>query len=419
MLGFVLTLAVLAGTTTSFGQEAPDCDPDNGGLVLPEGFCALVVADDVGRARHLVVTETGDIYIALRGRRNGDGGGVLALRDGDGDGKADTRWRHDDDRGGTGIGIFEGYLYYGRDDAVLRFPMREGELAPAGEPETVVSGLPADRSHRAKSLAFGTDGALYVNVGSPSNSCQEEDRTPGSTGRDPCPELETHAGIWRFDGRATGQGQDDGTRFATGLRNTVALAWNPADERLYGVVHGRDQLHQNWSGMFTEEQSAENPSEEFIRISESGVYSWPYCIHVRERGGLILAPEYGGDGQTEGRCAGHQGPILAFPGHWGPNALLFYMGDQFPDRYRGGAFVAFHGSWNREPLPQQGYNVVFVPFRDGEPVRDFEVFADGFAGDEPGPRTASHRPSGLAMGPDGSLYVSDDSGGRIWRILHR
>ncbi len=109
---------------------------------------------------------------------------------------------------------------------------------------------------------------------------------------------------------------------------------------------------------------------------------------------------------------------MAFPGHWAPDGLLFYTGEMFPESYRGGAFIAFHGSWNRAPLPQGGYKVVFVPFAGDEPAGSYEVFADGFAGENVGPRSALHRPMGLAQGPDGSLYITDDRRGRIWRVFY-
>ncbi len=130
----------------------------------------------------------------------------------------------------------------------------------------------------------------------------------------------------------------------------------------------------------------------------------------------MLAPEYGGDGKSVGRCAGATLPVIGFPGHWGPNGLLFYHGPMFPSRYRGGAFIAFHGSWNRSPMPQAGYKVVFVPgppagFRPG-----YETFADGFAGGDLDPGGATHRPAGLAQGPDGALYITDDQRGRVWRV---
>lgn len=418
-VAWLATIALFGAPDSGLPQEgtSPLCDPDDGGLRLPEGFCALVVADGVGQARHLAVRDNGDIYVALRER--GSEGRLLALRDTTGDGRIDVRVPVWEASGGTGVALSGDDLFFAPPDAVLRFRLRPGILAPEGTPDTVVSGLPADRSHRPKSIALGLDGSLFVNVGSPSNACQREDRASGSPGLDPCPELETRAGIWRFPARATGLRQADGERWASGLRNTVALAVRPEDGALYGVVHGRDQLHGSWPELFDERQNAEKPSEEMHRIERGNRHSWPYCFHDPEAGRLVLAPEYGGDGREVGRCAELEAPIATFPAHWAPNALLFYGGAQFPERFRGGAFIAFHGSWNRDPLPQGGYNVVFQPFGVDGPSGEREVFADGFAGPSPSPREAAHRPSGLAVGPDGALYVSDDAGGRIWRILYR
>lgn len=418
LLRSAVSLAALAAMQApSAAESQPACDPDNGGLRLPSGLCALVVADDVGRARHLVVTSRGDLYVALRGGR-GSGAGILAMRDTTGDGRADVRELFGE-AGGTGIALVGNELYFGRNDAVVRYRLPTDGLVPVGRPEVVVSGLPAEGSHASKSIALDPAGALFVNIGSPSNACQVRDRSPGSPGADPCPELQRRAGVWRFELDRLGQTQADGERWATGLRNTVALAVDPASGALFGVVHGRDQLHQHWSHLYSERDGAEKPSEEFHRIDRGGVYSWPYCFHDGDLGRLVLAPEYGGDGSTAGRCTDLREPLVGFPAHWAPNALLFYHGEALGDRYRGGAFIAFHGSWNRAPLPQQGYNVVFVPFEGGRPAGDWEVFADGFAGENVGPRSADHRPSGLASGPDGSVYVSDDQGGRIWRILAR
>jgi glucose/arabinose dehydrogenase len=253
-------------------------------------------------------------------------------------------------------------------------------------------------------------------------------------GVDPCAELDTRAGIWSFDATRTGQTQADGQRFATGIRNAVAMTLGPsasstvqsdglADRpqggaRLWVVQHGRDNLAQNWSATFDEQESAEKPAEELLIVDEGDDFGWPYCYWDPQLGRKVLAPEYGGDGEQQGRCADIELPAFAFPAHWAPNAIVFYAGDQFPSSYREGAFIAFHGSWNRAPLPQQGYNVVFLPFNAGAPLASYDVFADGFAGGNLQPGEAAHRPTGLANGPDGSLYITDDRAGRIWRVLY-
>ena len=135
----------------------------------------------------------------------------------------------------------------------------------------------------------------------------------------------------------------------------------------------------------------------------------------------MLAPEYGGDGIMTGRCDSMDLPEFGFPGHWAPNDILFYRGDQFPERYRHGAFIAFHGSTNRAPYPQAGYFVAFMPFENGRATGEWEVFADGFAGVYPVVNTSNavYRPSGLAEGPDGSLYVTESNQGKVWRIMYQ
>ncbi|MBI4546146.1 MAG: PQQ-dependent sugar dehydrogenase [Gemmatimonadetes bacterium] len=427
-IGLVLCSVAPAAPQSRLSEAAARlrCDGDNGGITLPAGFCAVVVADTVGRARHLVVAANGDVFVALANRRDQQGvtltGGVLALRDTTGDGRADVRVRFGPD-GGTGIALVGQHLYFATDDAVLRYALPPDSLQPVGLPDTVVAGLPVG-GHRAKSIALDGRGSLYVNIGSRTNACQVEDRQPASPGIDPCPELEVRAGIWRFEASRKGQTPADGERFSTGLRNVVALALHAPSGTLYGAQHGRDQLFQNWPAFFTAEASAEKPSEEFVRLEKGDDFGWPYCYHDAEAARKLLAPEYGGDGRKVGRCAQKKLPLLAFPGHWAPNGLVFYTraGSRapalFPAAYRGGAFIAFHGSWNRAPLPQQGYKVVFLPFRDGLPTGAYETFADGFAGGQiMAPGQARHRPTGLAVGADGSLYVTDDAGGRIWRVL--
>jgi glucose/arabinose dehydrogenase len=423
--------ALIAGTLvacSSAGDDAQpeastmapvvECDADNGGLVLPEGFCAAVFADVEGNARHIVARANGDVFVAMAAGRGGNpAGGVMALRDTTGDGKADVRVRFGPATGGTGIALRGDELYFAPNDGVVRYRIAANALEPAGEPETIVQGLPSDRSHAAKSIALGPDGRLFVNIGSPSNACQGEDRQPGVAGVDPCPELETRAGIWVFDSNATGQTQADGQRFATGIRNAVALTFDPAGQ-LWAMQHGRDQL-AGWPALFTPEQSAEKPAEEMLQVDEGDDFGWPYCFHDPETNVKVLAPEYGGDGAETGRCAEKEAPVFAFPGHWAPNGILFYTGHNFPARYRNGVFIAFHGSWNRAPMPQAGYNVSFLTMTDGVAGQEFEVFADGFAGADKSPGGAEHRPVGLAEGPNGSLFITEDESGRIWRVVYR
>jgi glucose/arabinose dehydrogenase len=406
---FAAAAAVLAVVTVPAAAQGVPCAADNAGLSLPAGFCAVLVADSLGSPRHIVVASNGDVMASTRD------GALVVARDTTRDGRADVVRRTAVARTGTGIALEGGYLYFGADEAVLRWEWRAGQLEPAGPPDTVVGGLLARRQHAAKSIAVSADGALYVNIGAPSNSCQERDRQPGSPGVDPCRLLDSAGGIWRFDARRLRQTQADGRRFATGLRNVVALTVD-ASGRAWGVQHGRDQLNTLFPALYDVNANAELPAEELFLLEDGGDYGWPYCYYDPARRQKVLSPEYGGDGRTVGRCDRVRQPDAAFPAHWAPNAIHVYRGRQFPAPYRDGAFVAFHGSWNRAPLPQQGYNVTFVPFAGGRPQGGHAIFADGFRGET---RETTYRPTGLAEGPDGSLYVSDDRGGRIYRILYR
>ena len=400
--------------TTPAGGARVACATGLVGITLPPGFCATVFADSLGPARHMAVAPNGDVFVAI-GNRGQTRGGVVALRDSDRDGRADVQRRFGNG-GGTGIGLANGYIYVDAAPAILRYPLPAGQLEPSGPPDTVVTGLPTG-GHGART--FVIDGsALLVDVGSRTNSCQEADRQAESPGIADCPERETRAGIWQFDVNRLNQTQASAPRFATGIRNAVAFTKHPTTGELYAMQHGRDQFFQNWPKLYDAKESAEGPSEEMLLVKQGNDYGWPFCYHDREKDKEVLAPEYGGDKTTQGRCVNVTPPIGSYPGHWGPNDLMFYTGTQFPEQYRGGAFIAFHGSWNRDPEPQAGYHVVFNRMVNGRPTNDFEVFADGFAGETKQPRGAVYRPTGLAQGSDGSLYISDDVKGRIWRVIY-
>ena len=407
------TLAATSLFAASSASAADSCD--NAGLDLPEGFCATVFAEDAGAPRHLAVADNGTVYVNLA--NDVDGHGLMALRDSDDDGVADERTTFGEG-GGTGLAIHDGWLYAATVTDIYRYKL-DDNLAPEGEPEHIVSGLPQQSSHAARGLAISDDGQLYVNNGAPSNACQENDRQPGSKGQDPCPLLDNHGGIWQFSATETGQTFKPKTEYATGLRNMFALDWYAG--QLYGVQHGRDQLHSNWPEKFTQEQSAHLPAEELFAIDEGDHFGWPFCYYDPKQDKKVLGPEYGGDGNKVGQCADYEQPLAAYPAHWAPMDILFYDGDGFGTQYDGGAFIAFHGSWNRAPSPQAGYRVIYQPMENGKASGDYEDFAGaaGFTGSGEtvaSPGGAEHRPAGLAHGPEGALYISDDAGGTVFKV---
>lgn len=413
-------LALLAIASLAPLRSEQYVSPDNGGITLPPGFQALVVADNIGEARQIAVRDNGDIYAALMNPI--DLGYVVAMRDIDGDGVMDVvKYFGELDSQCKSLRLYNGYLYVGSTTQIVRFPLADGQLLPTGPYETIVSGFPTPKNHRSKNITFDHNGNLYVSGGSPGNVCQEQDRVKGSPVKNPCDELERYAGVWMFDADTPGQSQlEDGFHFATGIRNNVAFQWDPEKKQLYGVNNGRDMLLQHWENLYTEKESAEMPAEEFQLIKQGSDFGWPYTYFDHEQGTRVLNPEYGGDKRKRPAAGKYDDPILSFPGHWAPVGLEFYHGTQFPEEYRGGAFVAFHGSWNRAPLPQQGYNVAFVPFDGALPSGGYEIFADDFKGMEilNTPNQAAYRPTGMATGPDGSLYVAEDQVGRIWKIIY-
>ena len=423
----------VASSTQSAGTAA--CAGDNGGITLPAGFCATVFADTVGHARHIVVNSNGDVYVNTWSGKyyNGPahpGGFLLAMRDTNNDGKADIIRRFGPDAsarngGGTGIGLFNGGLYAEEGDTIskriTRYTLPKDSLAAVTTgSQVVVNGLPASGDHPMHPFVIDRSGSIFMDVGSATNSCQAQNRTLNSPGRNPCTELQTRAGIWRYDANKTNQRFSPAERYATGIRNAVGIALDGSGQ-LWSTQHGRDQLYDNWPKLYTSDQGQNLPAEELLKIDKGGDYGWPYCYYDNAQQKLVQAPEFGGDGKKDGNCGSKGAPAAFFPAHWAPDGLVFYTGSQFPTHYRNGAFIAFHGSWNRAPGPQQGYNVAFVPFAGGKAVdpSKYEIFADGFAGATKDPDHAAHRPTGITMGPDGALYITDDKGGRVWKVVYR
>lgn len=411
--------------TPTPGPSASASNPSGGGpvssvdgITVPAGFGIQVFADGVGPARHMVV-HNGNVYVRLSSETEGKC--MVALRDTNNDGRADQTERFGDSGScGTGMAVDNSHLYYSTANEVWRTALpTDTTLVPNSTPERVVTELGSQPQHDARSLTLDNAGHVYVNVGAPSNACQNPDRTAGVPGQDPCPLLSEFGGIWRFDVNKKDQPKSTGLRYATGIRNAVALDWNTSTNKLYLLQHGRDQLDTMFPNLYTAQQNDELPAEEFTDIEQGTDLGWPYCYYDPAKSQKVLGPEYGGKGTEVGRCANVKKPLVAFPAHYAPNDLLFYTGSSFPQNYKNGAFIAFHGSWNRGS-EQGGYNVLFVPFNQGTAGQQ-QTFANGFAG--PGPIAASgsavHRPMGLAQMADGSLLVVDSKKGRIWKITYQ
>jgi glucose/arabinose dehydrogenase/mono/diheme cytochrome c family protein len=431
--GFTLLAPmVFAQGQSNFAKQTNNsaCPNDDTGLKLAPGFCASVFADGIGHARHLVVSPSGSVYVnTWSGRYYGNdvphaGGFLVALQDKNDTGKADVIQRFGETvqsggAGGTGIGLYQGWIYAEINDRIVRYALPAGSIVPAGGPEAIVSGLPLGGDHPMHPFIIDSKGSLYVDLGTPTNACQVKNRQPDSPGISPCTQLETRGGVWRYDANKTNQKFSPAERYATGIRNAEGFAFDSSG-RLFVTQHGRDQLHANWPNLYKPSEEASLPAEELLLLNAGGDYGWPECYYDGVQQKLVLAPEYGGDGGKKvGVCANKIAPVASLPAHWGPNAMVHYDKKQFPARYRNGVFIAFHGSWDRAPYTQGGYNVVFQPLKGERASGTCEVFADGFAGPDESPAGAPHRPSGLAVGPDGALYVSDDIRGRIYRIVYQ
>ena len=444
MQRYLCSSVVLAGLMASASVARAQEGCPTAGLKLRAGFCAAIFADSLPGVRSIAVAPNGDLFVAMQGRA---AGGVMALRPGK-NGEVEQRERFASGFASSQVALFDNHLYVEMipaapqrganaaasttpappppTPAIVRYPLTAVCRTPGGKPYTIIEKSPTYPGHSTRNFAIAPDGAMYLNIGSPSNACQTPDRAPGVAGTNPCAELEPRAGVWKFDARKTHQSPSPSNHFARGIRNAVGIAVHPGDSKLWTTQHGRDQLY-DWheklglDSAAAQKYNAENPAEELMQVNQGDDFGWPYCYYAVSSKHLVLAPEYGGNGKEVGQCAQKKEPVATFPAHWAPNALMFYTGSEFPAKYKSGAFIAFHGSWNRAPEPQGGFNVVFQPLdAAGKSAGRYEVFANAFSPNIGTGRASAaagaHRPTGLAQAADGSLYVADDTGGRIYRI---
>ena len=319
------------------------------------------------------------------------GGFLVALQDTNGDGRADVIVRfgpgaESGNAGGTGIALYNGALYAEMNDRIVRYALPAGAIAPSGPPEVIVSGLPLTGDHPMHPFAIDAQGNLYVDLGSATNSCQVENRMPNSPGIQPCTELETRAGIWRYDANRTGQHFSPAERFATGLRNGEGIAFDSAG-RIFATQHGRDQLRENWPKLYTPEQGANEPAEELVQLERGADYGWPECYFDVTQQKLVLAPEYGGDGgKAVGLCAEKRAPSRPFPRTGRPTICCSTTDISFRLPIGAVRSSPSTGRGTARRSPKAATTSCSSRSPTGKASGPFVVFADGFAGavKEPG-----------------------------------
>ena len=338
-------------------------------IKLPAGFRIKVFAE-VDNARSLALGSSGIVYA---GNRNGDK--VYAVRDTDGDHKADKRWVIASGLDSpNGVAFKDGDLYVAEISRILKFEGIENNLSNPPKAVVVSNDYPTETHHGWKYIAFGPDGKLYVPVGAPCNICESED--------------DIFASITTIN--ADGSGREI---YAHGVRNSVGFTWHPQTKELWFTDNGRDMMGDNV------------PDCELNRAPRSGLhFGYPYC-----HAGSIKDPEFG----SKRSCSEFVQPVARLGPHVAPLGLKFYIGDMFPQSYKNQIFVARHGSWNRSK--KIGYDVAFVKVTENTP-QGTEVFATGWLDDAT--QKAWGRPVDVLIMPDGSMLISDDTANVIYRVSY-
>ena len=348
--------------------DAPTVSPEEASrLVVPEGYAVSLFAVDVAEARAMRVTGRGDVLVVS----TREGQVLLLEADRDGDGRADgQRVLVDGLNGPNGLDLADGWLYVGEEDSIGRIAFDDATGTTTGSYRQIVTGLPSGGNHWKKTVRLGPDGLLYVAVGSSCNVCIEENPR--------------RAALLRFTA--------DGTfvdTYATGLRNSGGFDWSPVSGALYATDNGRDLLGEDF------------PPCELNEIVEGGFYGWPFL-----NGSNVPDPDLGAERPAQAEAAA---PVHEFNAHNAPLGIQFLRHPSHPADFRHAAVVALHGSWNRSS--KDGYKVVSLHFgRDG--AIEERDFLTGFLQDD----TAIGRPADVTEGPDGSIFVSDDLRGAIYRI---